>query len=124
MRKKTRSSTIHHGLVTVNMRVFNGGKVFWTDKPTGQDVLFVNEINREFGGALIALHPYCQIVGEEHIRRYGDSIYKKKTLKKVGYKLAGNDKVGKLQAHGGFNFDYTPFLKKKIISSKRKEARI
>ena len=113
--KKTKSSRIHHGLASVKTSIFKSGNLYWTDKTTGQDVLFVNEVNRQLSNSLIVLHPYCKIVGKDHVRRYGNKIYKHKRSKQVKYKLDKDDNFRDNIKHEGFDFDFTKYLKKKVI---------
>ncbi len=126
IRKKTKSSRVHHGLVSVNTRIFKNGNIYWTDKPTGQDVLFVNEVNRQFNNSLIVQHAYCKVVGKEHIRKYGNKIYRSKYGKILDYKpiesydTQDSEKTEKTEKtentkHEGFDFDFRQYLKKSVI---------
>lgn len=117
IRKKTKSSRVHHGLVSVNTEIFKDENLYWTDKPTGQDVLFVNEVNRKYQNSLIVLHPYCKIVGTDHVRKYGDKIYKTKGMKVVNYTpvLKSDSSKEQIKEHEGFDFDFSQYLKKSTI---------
>jgi len=85
---KNKCSKIHHGNCAVNSNIFNNEeKPFWIERPTGQDVFFVNEVTRVYKNSMIILYPLIMTIGNEHYRRYGNKILKKKRQKDSNYTL-------------------------------------